>query len=86
MLYTALTVALTFAFIAFVIALLPDAQPFTPDFTNAITSMIGYIKAWGFFIDYSVLFQIVAIVLFIELGILLFNIVVWIIRSFRGTS
>jgi len=81
LLYTTLTIGLVIAGIVFVLALLPTAGTLPTEFTTSVTSMIGYVAAWGFIVDFETLFRILGLILRIEGALIVVQIGMWVINK-----
>lgn len=81
LLYTALTIGLAIAGIGFVIALLPTVGPFPVAFTSSVQTMVGYMAAWGFIVDYNTVFTCLGLILSIEGAIIVVQIGLWVINK-----
>ena len=78
-LYSALTVIVSIAALAALALLLPTGH--LPDnVTTALTTTFTYIKAWGFFVDYAILFTVAGTIVLIEFWILTFKVLMWLFR------
>lgn len=85
-LYTALTIGVVIALAMFGIGLLPDAGPLPGGIVTAIHTLVGYITSWGYLIDFSTFFTVLALVLGTEVAILFYKVMVFILKFIRGVG
>jgi len=84
LLYSALTIGLTIAFLGFLIALLPSVSvyPLPAGMLDSLSTATSYLQGWSFVADFSTVFTIIQYVIIpIELAMLLLGIVMSIKRS-----
>jgi len=86
MITNTLTVVLTVLLLAFGISMVPDAGPLPPQIASALSTTVNYVVPWGYFIDYSVLFKVIGIVMSTELVILAYRLIMKIIHYVRGVA
>jgi len=87
LLYSALTIGLTIAFLLFLISLLPSVSsyPIPAAALTSITTMISYLSGWSYIADFTSVFIVLKyMVLPVEASIVLINIIMWIKNSVLG--
>jgi len=86
MIGSTLTIVVTVTLLLFGISFLPDAPPLPDGITSSFNSMIGYITAWGYFIDFKTFFLVLGLTLAVELIILSYKIIMKIIHLVLGVG
>jgi len=87
LLYSALTIGLTIAALAFIISILPNASdyPIPADILGSFSNLVNYLQGWNFIVDWVDIFIVLKfIVLPTEVAIIILNIILWIKASILG--
>jgi len=71
------------AFVGFLISFLPSGN-LPIEITNAFTYFVGIMNAFSYVIPVATIFQAFALVIAVELAIMLWNFINWVIRKIPG--
>jgi len=78
LLFSALSIGIIIAGLAFIIALLPTTPLIPAEFLNSFASLINYIEPWGYLVNFSALLQVAVFITIFEFIVLSFRIVIWV--------
>ena len=82
LLFSSLTIGIIIAATIFLLAFVPTSYCVLPTgITSAVGTLVTFVTAWGFFVDFHTIFVCLVIYFGVEVAVSIFKGIMWLVRT-----